>query len=50
MVVTLFPAAADRGKSQDCTGLPSTSTVHAPHWPMPQPKRAPFNFKSLRST
>ena len=50
LVVTALPAAAETGMSHDCTALPSTMTVHAPQRPVPQPKRAPFSFKSLRST
>jgi hypothetical protein len=33
---------------QERVGRPSTSTVQAPHWDSPQPKRGPFNSKSLR--
>ena len=29
--------------------LPSMTTVQAPHEPRPQPKRAPFSFRSLRN-
>src|ERR1700730_713736 len=29
---------------------PSSSTEHAPHCAIPQPRRGPLNFRSLRST
>jgi hypothetical protein len=38
------------GVMQENTALPSTRTVHAPHWPSPQPNFAPFSARSLRST
>jgi len=49
-VVIDFPATALTGTSHDCTALPSTMTMHAPHKPCPQPKREPFSLRSLRST
>src|SRR6185312_5330579 len=38
------------GVMHEKTGASSTSTVHAPHWPRPQPNFAPFSPRSLRST
>src|SRR5260370_28983518 len=32
------------------TSSPSSSTEHAPHCAIPQPRRGPVNFSSLRST
>src|ERR1700722_17515534 len=32
------------------TSSPSSSTEHAPHCAIPQPRRGPLNFSSLRST
>src|SRR5437762_1047904 len=32
------------------TASPLMMTVHAPHWPSPQPNRGPCRFKSFRST
>src|SRR6266478_1013115 len=32
------------------TSSPSRSTEHAPHCAIPQPRRGPVNFSSLRST
>src|SRR5215469_5663637 len=32
------------------TALPSMTTVHAPHWPSPQPNRGPCSSRSLRKT
>jgi hypothetical protein len=37
------------GVSHEATARPSTSTKHAPHWPVPQPNRAPTSPNSLRS-
>src|SRR5215471_576786 len=48
MVVISCPGTDHSGVSHDCTGLPSKSTLHAPHWPSPQPKRVPLSFRSLR--
>ena len=41
---------SDTGVWHDRTGLPSTCTVHAPHWPMPQPNLVPFRLSMSRST
>src|SRR5256885_2274276 len=49
MVVILLPAADHRGVSHAGAGWPSIRTKHAPHWPLPQPKRVPFSPRSLRS-
>ena len=35
---------------QERTALPSMTTVHAPHWPSPQPNRGPCSSRSLRKT
>src|SRR3979490_2868793 len=43
-------AAADTGTEQERTDLPSSSTVHAPHWASPQPNFGPFSSRSLRRT
>src|SRR5881296_534082 len=48
-VTTFLPTAEDTGTEHDRTALPSTSTVHEPHWPRPQPKSGPCNPRSLRS-
>ena len=48
MVVIDLPSAAETGKVQDRAGLPSTSTVQAPHWAMPQPYLVPVKPISLR--
>src|SRR5579859_7798758 len=49
MVVTL-PVTADAGITQERTGLPSMSTVHAPHMAMPQPYLVPVMPSSSRRT
>jgi len=49
-VVILLPAVAHRGVSHAGAGWPSIRTKHAPHWPLPQPKRVPFSPRSLRNT
>ena len=41
MVVTLRPATADSGVTQERIGLPSRCTVQAPHSAMPQPNLVP---------
>src|SRR5438128_9696418 len=43
-------AAAATGTEQERAGLPSSSTVQAPHWASPQPNFGPFSSKSLRRT
>src|SRR5438045_6751835 len=50
MVVTSLPSTDQIGRSQDAIGRPSSSTKHAPHWPLPQPKRLPTRPRSLRNT
>src|SRR6267154_5089279 len=49
-VVILLLAATDTGTEQERADLPSSSTVHAPHWASPQPNFGPFNSRSLRRT
>src|ERR1700722_1976315 len=49
MVTISFPCAAETVKEQDRTALPSSSTVQAPHWAMPQPYLVPVRPISLRS-
>ena len=44
-----LPTAKDTGTEHERTALPSTSTVHEPHWPRPQPKSGPCNPRSSRS-
>src|SRR5712692_4480845 len=43
-------AATDTGTEQERAGLPSISTVQAPHWASPQPNFGPFSSRSLRRT
>src|SRR6185437_8821583 len=50
MVVTLRPAAAVIGVMHERTALPSRWTVHAPHWPMPQPNLVPVRPIESRKT
>src|SRR5690606_37314106 len=50
IVVTSLPATAESGVTQARPGLPSMSTVQAPHSVMPQPYFVPFIFRSSRST
>src|SRR5438128_6190019 len=50
MVVTRAFAAAETGVTHDRTGLPSISTVQAPHWASPQPNFGPFSSRSFLST
>src|ERR1700681_4247887 len=38
------------GMLQERTAFPSMITVHAPHWPRPQPKRGPCSSRSSRKT
>jgi hypothetical protein len=46
----LRPAAAATGVAHERMGSPSTCTVHAPHWAMPQPYFVPVNPRSSRNT
>ena len=41
MVVICLPAAALTGSEQERIATPSTCTVQAPHWAMPQPYLVP---------
>src|SRR5215471_13155552 len=50
MVVMRTFAAAETGIVQERAGAPSTSTVHAPHCPRPQPNLGPVRCNRLRST
>src|ERR1700722_8813040 len=43
-------AAAETGVWQLRTALPLRCTVHAPHWPIPQPYFVPFSFRTSRIT
>src|SRR2546429_9931868 len=51
--VTLCPSALEIGVMQERMGRPSSSTVHAPHCPSPQPNLAPlickFSSRTYRS-
>src|ERR1700691_3654045 len=38
------------GSKQDRTALPSTCTVHAPHWAMPHPNFVPVSPRTSRRT
>ena len=44
------PRRAAPGAGSSSTGRPSSSTVHAPHIPIPQPSRGPVSPTSFRST
>src|SRR5712691_7052771 len=50
IVVTFLPATAETGVTHARTGLPSTCTVHAPHWAMPHPYLVPVRFRFSRTT
>src|ERR1700730_3603137 len=50
MVMMGWFAAADTGVWQLRTALPFRCTVHAPHWPIPQPNFVPFSFRTSRIT
>src|ERR1039458_6570899 len=50
MVTTCFPAMSLTGTEQDLTACWSTTTVHAPHSPAPQPNLVPVRPRSERST
>src|SRR5688572_9921320 len=49
-IVSIAPLTVDIGVTQERTGRPSTSTVHAPHCARPQPNLGPFSSRSLRRT
>ncbi len=38
------------GSMQERSGVPSTCTVQAPHWAMPQPNLVPVSFNRSRRT
>src|SRR4051812_8645341 len=46
VVTSLF--TAEVGVIHDRVATPLMSTVHAPHWPSPQPNRGPWRPRSLR--
>jgi len=50
MVVTVLPATADSGVTQERVARPSTCTVQAPHWAMPQPNLVPVMPNCSRMT
>src|SRR5262245_39871377 len=50
MVVICFPSAALTGSEQERTASPSTCTVHAPHWAIPQPYLVPVRPTFSRIT
>src|SRR2546423_7231340 len=45
-----FPATLSTGVRQENVRPPSTCTMHAPHWPAPQPYFVPVSLSSSRST
>src|SRR5579864_3382733 len=45
-----FPTAALTWVLHDRTAEPSSSTVHAPHWPSPQPYLVPVSSRRSRKT
>src|SRR5512141_3216105 len=49
MVTISLPATRRSGVTHERTALPSTSTVHAPHSPSPQPCLAPVSCSAVRS-
>src|SRR4030095_3893469 len=49
-VVISTPCTAEIGRMHERTASPLMMTVHAPHWPRPQPNRGPCRSRSLRST
>ena len=50
IVSTFVPAAWATGTRHELTACPSTSTVHAPHSPSPQPSFVPVSPQSSRRT
>src|SRR5205807_6901776 len=50
MVVICLPATAATGSEQERIATPSTWTVQAPHWAMPQPNLVPVMPIVSRST
>ena len=49
MVVTKLPSSAEIGTRQQRTALPSTWTMQAPQWPVPQPYLVPVRLEASRS-
>src|ERR1041385_5385455 len=49
MVVTLAPSFMTASVRQELIRRPSTSTVHAPHWPWSQPFLVPVRSRWSRS-
>src|SRR5579871_590474 len=49
-VVTVWLPTAETGVWQDRTALPFRCTVHAPHWPMPQPYLVALRLRMSRRT
>ena len=43
IVATGLPIASDAGTLQERIARPSTCSVHAPHWPMPQLNLVPVS-------
>src|SRR6266436_10358170 len=50
MVTICLPAARPTCVVHERMGCASSNTVHAPHWPSPQPYLLPVRLRSLRST
>src|ERR1700755_2690663 len=48
MVVICLPSRLAAGVTHARVGLPSTSTVHAPHAATPQPNLVPVSFRASR--
>src|SRR4051794_6533953 len=46
----VFLSASPTGVRQEATLFPLSKTVHARHWPSPQPYFAPVSWKSSRKT
>ena len=49
-VVTVLPATVATSREQEYSGLPSISTMQAPHCSVPQPNLLPRRSSSSRST
>src|SRR5439155_22157234 len=50
MVVIFLPATVDTGVTHERVAAPSTCTVQAPHWAMPQPNLVPVISRLSRRT
>src|SRR5689334_4985972 len=50
MVVISAPCSEETGSWQERTAAPLSCTVHAPHWPTPQPYLVPLRSSTSRST